>query len=190
MSFLNKTIKEGIFFLVPMLLVYLLIAKLYSLLTPLAENISRKLFNYHFLGIKPVYIIAILLILIVCFLIGLLALTSLGKIMLKSVEDNLLVILPGYKLIKSTSQSIVGLEDSANFPVVLAPIDGWMIAFVVEKLETGESVVFVPGSPNPWSGNVIIFTDDQLRPTSLKQKDAIRILRQTGMSFKSLKGDC
>jgi uncharacterized membrane protein len=66
-------------------------------------------------------------------------------------------------------------------------VDGWMIAFLMNKLPNDEVVVFVPGSPNPWSGNIIIFKQSEIKETSISQKEALSFLKQTGVGLKDLK---
>jgi uncharacterized membrane protein len=183
MNFLNKTIKGGIFFLVPLVLIIIIIQKIFDFLKPLANTISSKLFSGSLWGYQPVYLIAIIIIIILCFLAGLIGASFVGKLMVKWVEDNILFLMPGYKLMKDSSQSILGMETGKTYPVVLAPIDGWMITFLIEKLDNGEIVVFVPGSPNPWSGNIMLFKETEVRPTNLTQRQAIQVLRQTGIGM-------
>jgi uncharacterized membrane protein len=101
------------------------------------------------------------------------AASAFGKAFVRWIEDNILVIVPGYQLIKNAGQAAIGLDASKNFPVVLVPVDGWMIAFLIDSLADNEIVVFVPGSPNPWSGNVLIFQKSEVKETSMTQKEAL-----------------
>jgi uncharacterized membrane protein len=87
---------------------------------------------------------------------------------------------------KNTAQSMMGME-TQNYPVVLAPVDGWMFAFIIENLPDNEIVVFVPDSPSPWSGSVMVFDRKDVKPTALTQKEALSILRHTGIGLKDLK---
>lgn len=186
MNFLNKTIKGGIFFIIPVVLIIILMQKAFALLKPLANTISDKLFTGNVMGYKPVYFIAVLIVLILCFIGGLIGASFIGKAIVKWVEDNVLFLLPGYKLMKDTSKSIIGMEGEKSFPVVLAPIDGWMITFLIEKLDNGEIVVFVPGSPSPWSGNIMLFKESEVRATNMTQRQALKILKQTGMGLNQV----
>lgn len=186
-GFLNKTIKGGIFFLIPLALIIVMCGKVIELLKPTAHTISAIIDKEGKASFDLSYLIAIILLLLLCFLFGLVASSAMGKAFIKWIEENILILFPGYQLIKNASQAAYGLDASKNFPVVLAPIDGWMIAFLMDTLPDNHVVVFVPGSPNPWSGNVLIFKRDEIKETSLTQKEALAFLRQTGVGLKELK---
>lgn len=88
---------------------------------------------------------------------------------------------PAYRLMKSTFQSAAGIRENKDLPVVLVPMDGLVLGFLVDELPEGDKLVFVPGSPDPWSGNLIIYKNSQVTPTSMTQPEALRILKQTGI---------
>ena len=186
-SFLNKTIKGGIFFIVPVTLILVLCGKVIGMLKPTAHSISAIINKEGKTAFDLSYLIAVILLLLLCFLSGLIASSPAGKIFLKWIEENVLIFFPGYQLIKNATQSASGLDASKKFPVVLVPVDGWMIAFLMDTLPDELVVVFVPGSPNPWSGNVLIFKREDIKETSLTQKEALAFLRQTGVGLKDLK---
>jgi uncharacterized membrane protein len=116
-----------------------------------------------------------------CFLAGTVAKLGAGKWLVNWIEEHVLTLFPGYQLMKNTMQSTAGLESDKDFPVVLVPIDGWMIAFQVDTLATGEVVVFVPSAPSTWEGNVVVFEKDQVKACTLTQKDATQIMRRLGV---------
>jgi uncharacterized membrane protein len=186
-GFLNKTIKGGLFFIIPISLILLLCGKVLGFLRPVANRISAIVDKDGTGTFDLSYFITIVLLLLLCFICGVAATSGVGKAFIKWIEDNVLVILPGYQLMKNAGQVISGLDASKNFPVVLVLVDGWMIAFLMNTLPDDEVVVFVPGSPSPWSGNVMIFKKSEIRETSLTQKEAIAFLRQTGVGLNDLK---
>ena len=187
MNFLNKTIKGGIFFIVPITLLVILFGKVFQVLKPIAQRISGVIDQGQERVFDLSYIITIVLLFLICFIFGLAAASAFGKAFVRWIEDNILVIVPGYQLIKNAGQAAIGLDDTKNFPVVLVPVDGWMIAFLIESISNDELVVFVPGSPNPWSGNVLIFNKSEIKETSMTQKEALGFLKQTGMGLQDLK---
>lgn len=132
------------------------------------------------------YLIAIVIILIFCFIAGAIAKLGAGKLMVTWIEDHILTLFPGYQLMKNTLQANAGLESDKEFPVVLVPIDGWMIGFHVDTLESGEIVVFVPSAPSVWEGNVILFEKDKVRSSQLTQKQAVQLIKRLGVGTKEL----
>ncbi len=63
----------------------------------------------------------------------------------------------------------------------MIPIDGWMIAFLVEELNETEVMVFVPSAPSPWEGSLVIFERSQIRESTLKPGDIMAIMKKLGV---------
>ncbi|WP_439487283.1 DUF502 domain-containing protein [Algoriphagus sp.] len=185
LTIISNTIKGGIFFLFPLVLILIFFEKIINVLRPLAEKISSALGLEHSALDFP-YIIAILIILLLCFLAGTIAKRGAGKWVIVWIEEHILTLFPGYQLMKNTLQSNVGMVSDKEFPVVLVPIDGWMIAFLVDTLPTGEVVVFVPSAPNTWEGNVVIFKKEKIKSSNLTQKAATQIIRRLGVGSAEL----
>jgi uncharacterized membrane protein len=188
-SFLSKTIKGGLFFLVPVTLVIILVGKVLLLLKPLGQFISRIIDPDDRFTFDLAYTISILMLVLVCFLSGLVAASRVGKAFVKWIENNIMILFPGYQYMKNMAQSATGFETGQNYPVVLVLVDGWMIAFLMNELPDNTAVVFVPGSPDPWSGDVMMFDKSEIKETSLTQREALSFLRRTGLGLKDLKID-
>lgn len=184
MAFLVKTIKGGFLFVLPFVLVVILLEKAFRILTPLAGQISKLVDPEDKMTFDLAYLTSFILLLSICFVCGLFAVSKRGKALVRWIEGNVLALFPGYEMLKSNMESAVGLNPEKGYPVVLAPVDGWQIAFVVEKLPDETHVVFVPGSPSPWSGSVMMFAPSDLKTTTLTQKEALSILRHTGIGMK------
>lgn len=184
MAFLTKTLKGGFFFILPFVLILILCEKALRVVSPLASRISHIVDPDDKTHFDLAYIIAILLLISFCFLCGLLANSHYGKTMVQWLERNILSMFPGYEMMKNMMQAATGLDPDNNYPVVFAPIDGWMIAFLIDTCPDGMAVVFVPGSPSPWSGDVMMFAMSDLKTTTLTQKEALSILRHTGIGLK------
>ena len=103
--------------------------------------------------------IATLLVLIVilglCFLVGLFIRTRLGLYLYSGLESSLLSKTPGYKMIKETVNQFFGKKVSPFSSVALIQIfqnETLVTGFVTDK-HAGDMVsVFVPTGPNPTSG--------------------------------------
>ncbi|WP_296704137.1 DUF502 domain-containing protein [Algoriphagus sp.] len=180
-QFLSQLLKGGIFFLFPIILVIILFQKAISLLKPLAAILSEK-GGWHSSITSNAYFLSILILFVICLIAGFIANQGVGKKIILWIENNFLTLFPGYQLMKNTMQNTAGLDSETNFPVVLVPIDGWMIGFQVDELESGEYVVFVPSAPNIWEGNVVIFKKEEIKKTNLAQKDVNKLLRQLGVN--------
>ena len=184
MKFLVNTIKGGFLFLLPFVLIIFLCEKALVIITPLARKVSQWVDPEDKLTFDLAYVTAVTLLILFCFFCGLLAASRFGKSLVRWLERNVLSLFPGYEMLKSNMESAVGLNPEKDYPVVLAPVDGWQIAFVMEKLPDETNVVFVPGSPSPWDGSVMLFAPSELKSTTLTQKEALSILRHTGIGMK------
>lgn len=181
----NELLKGGIFFLFPIILVILFFEKALSILEPLATSISETYGDSFYITSRP-YLLSILILVTICLLAGYISSKGVGLTMVHWIENNILTLFPGYHLMKNTLQDTAGMVAETNFPVVLAPIDGWMLGFEVDKLDNGDLVIFVPGAPNTWEGNVIIFEEKRIKRTNLHQKDVQKIMRQLGVNSQSI----
>jgi uncharacterized membrane protein len=184
-NILNQLIKGGIFFLFPLVLLILFFEKAILLIKPIATLIGEKLSLENTFFYTP-YLFTIFILLLICILAGFIASKGLGSKMILWIEEHLLSLFPGYKLMKNTLENTAGLNSENNYPVVLAPIDGWVLGFQVDELESGEVVIFIPSAPNTWEGNVIIFKKEEIRQTSIEQKDVNKLLRQLGVNSKEI----
>lgn len=183
LKIISKTVKGGIFFLLPVVIIVLLFGKALSTVRPMAEALRENVpLEFPFLAL----LISILIILLICFLAGWVAGKGLGKAMINWLENNLLDLFPGYQLMKSTMETKVGNVTEKEFPVVLIPGDGWQIGFLVEALPNEEVVVFIPSAPSVWEGSLIIIEKSQLRQTELKQADVLTLMKKLGVGTSDL----
>lgn len=179
----SQTLKGGIFFLLPLVIVLVLGKKAIDFIHPVSDAIySKSPISLPF----SAFFISIFLLILICFLAGWLARFGVGNKSILWLEENFLVLFPGYQLMKSTYESKVGLEHPKEFQVVLVPIDGWMIGFLVEELNENEVMVFIPSAPNTWEGNLVIFEKSQIKSSNLKPSDLIAINKRLGVGSKTI----
>ncbi len=93
--------------------------------------------------------------------------------------------LPPYMLLRQTIHDQTEGSNAAagnhSDEVVLVRLDdATSIGFVVERLPEGNVVVYLPGAPSPFSGNVAIIEESRLTPTKLSVADVFVRMRQLG----------
>jgi uncharacterized membrane protein len=66
--------------------------------------------------------------------------------------------------------------------------DSAQLGFLVEENEKGLSSVFMPGSPNPWSGNVVYVEINRIKKLSITTNEAIKHLQQAGKNSEFING--
>ena len=96
-------------------------------------------------GVSLALAAAVLASLLVCFLAGLLAEAALTRRLIESVESLILSKMPGYSLMKTVGENLVGVEGSDRRKTVLVHLhDSAQLGFVMDELPDGRLVVFVP----------------------------------------------
>ncbi len=186
-NFARTTLVGGLLFLVPIIVLIAVVGKALSLVhkltDPLAERFPMAADN------TPVLLASGLLIL-VCFVMGLVALTRPARVGVAWLERIFLSKIPGYVFLKGAGESALGLEKDAPYPLLLARIeDSWQFGFLVERLEGGNLAVYVPGAPNPLSGSVYYMSPERVRATDIPVAAALKCLRQLGAGSRAVLRD-
>jgi uncharacterized membrane protein len=140
--------------------------------------------------------LGILLALLLIYLIGLILTTFIGRWLWQRI-DRLLHQLPALGRLYASLKQILGYgegEDAMFQQTVLVPAQGGSgleIGLVTNRIELPDSsenlVIFLPGSPNPTSGRLIIAKPDEVTPTRLPVSDSFKILVAAGKSEIDLK---
>jgi uncharacterized membrane protein len=179
--FLKTTILGGILFLVPIVIFIAVIGKALQLTHKLATPLARMLPVESVGGLAVVELIALGILILVCFIAGLAARTQRARKLVQSLEANVLDKIPAYALMKAKTGSILAPEDARDMlPVMVQFDDSSQMGFEVEKIGEGKSLVFLPGAPDPWSGSVCIVTADRLHPLNLNIKEVGVLMKRLG----------
>jgi uncharacterized membrane protein len=103
-------------------------------------------------------LLALVIILLICFLAGLAAKSTLARKSVGNLESRVLSNIPVYGFLKSKIDAIVQPEKAEGMEPVLARFDdSWQIAFEVERIQGGLVAIYLPGAPDPWSGSVAFY---------------------------------
>ena len=180
-QFIKTTILGGILFLVPIVIFMAVIGKALELsnliAVPLAEGLSADSVG----GFTVVHIMAVAILIAVSFIAGLAARTSVAKNLVTSLEINVLDKIPAYELLKAKTQSVLTPEETKNLrPAITRFDDSWQFIFEIERLADGKVVVFLPGSPDPWSGAVSVVTADRVTPLDITVQAAANLMKRLG----------
>jgi uncharacterized membrane protein len=123
---------------------------------------------------------AFAVIVIICFLIGLLVKTQFGSSIFNWVEENWMAKLPFYSTIKETTQQLIGKDKTPFAKVVMVDPFGSgvkMIGFVTdEEPNTKRYTIFVPTAPNPTNGFVFILKEDEIEFLDVRSEEAMRTI--------------
>lgn len=182
-EFAKTTLIGGVLIVIPIYLSALLVLKGLSGAVALVSPITHWLpATMHF----PT-LIAIALIVAVCFVSGIVLRTGPGLQAKNALERAVLEKIPGYTLIRGLAGRIAGHEDEQAFSVVLVEIeDGLVPAFLVEDCGDGQCVVFVPSVPTPAAGAIYILAKDRVHAIDVPFTQAVKVISQWGAGASEL----
>jgi uncharacterized membrane protein len=181
LKFLKTTMVGGILFLVPIIIFIAVIGKALELTKKLAAPLSVLIPLDSIGNIAMVNLLALGIVLLICFLAGLAAKSTLARKSIGNLESRVLSKIPVYGLLKSKIDAIVQPEKAEGMKPVLARFDdSWQIAFEVERIQEGGVAIYLPGAPDPWSGSVCFVTEDRIQPLELTLLPVLRILKGLG----------
>jgi len=131
--------------------------------------------------------LSLLLVVTVCFLIGAAVRTRLGGVLRERIETSVLERLPGYSLLRSLTQQLMGEGRENVWKPALVEIEEALVpAFIIEELEDGRFTVFVPSVPTPLAGAVYVLGRDRVHPLDVPFAQAIKSISRWGSGSKEL----
>ena len=187
MKFLKTTIIGGLVFLLPGVLVLLILGKALSAARAMTAPLSEKLPRVALFGVGTASLVAVLLLLLLCFVAGIFARTAFGRKMKSWADNSLVSSIPAYQMLKSMAEGMVEIESSTNVRAALARIeDAWQPALVLEELENGLLTVFVPQAPTPMSGSVFYLTAERVKMLDVPISRVLICIRRMGLGSQAL----
>jgi uncharacterized membrane protein len=180
-QFIVHTFLAGFLALLPIYLAALLLLKamksLRGLLRPFAHLLP---------GWFPT-LVSVLLILICCFLVGIVLGTATGEKVRAALEKSLLQKIPGYTLFRGMTRQLAGENRESAWKPALAEIEDALVpAFIIEEFDDGRFTVFVPSVPTLLAGTVYILTAERVHPLNVPFPRAVKAVTQWGSGSKDL----
>ena len=180
MNFIKTTIIGGLVFMVPIVIIVAIVGKAFRIMLMVAAPLMAYIPTGSIGGIAVVNLLLLLMIVLLCFIAGLIARSAVAKRIYRSLDATLQAI-PGYAFIKGYTDSMSNTEEAAKslLPVLVRFDDNAQIAFEVER--TGDNVVvYLPGAPNPWSGSVAYFHVERVKRLDMTLSQAVSNIQKIG----------
>jgi uncharacterized membrane protein len=174
-QFIKTTVIGGVLFLVPVAFLLFLLGKAFNFMMVIATPMAKWIPIDTIGGIALANLIALLALVLVCFVAGLAARTALAGGVIRQLEEKVLVKFPGYALVKGIKTGVEKSEDGQMKPVVVDLGFCQRTGFRTQQLADGRCVVYLPGSPNTWSGITLIAAADQVEYLDVPWKDMIEL---------------
>jgi len=176
-EFVTSTLVGGVLIVAPVYLAVLLLLKGMKSVAGLVRPIAALLPDW----IPAEGFFSLMLILGICFLVGVAVRTPSGRAVRERMEVAFFERLPGYGLIRSLTQRLSGdSEESAWMPALVELEEALVPAFVIEALDDGRFTVFVPSVPTPLAGAVYILRPERVHVLDVPFTQAIRSISRWG----------
>ena len=187
LNFIKTTVIGGIVFLVPVILFIIILLKAFEILAVLAKPFADVIAIDTIGGFAVANVITITLIILFCFFAGLVAKSAISAKFLQWLESTILNKIPIYAFVKGVTESVAGIQSNKGLkPVLLQFDDKSQIALEVERIDGNLVTVFVPGSPNPWAGFVLVMNADRVKPLDISITAAIKQATDFGQGTKHI----
>lgn len=186
-QFIRSTVIGGIVFLVPFVVLIFVLGKAFQAMSHVAAPLSKLVPSETFGQIAAVDLIAAALILLLCFLAGLVARSAVAASVVRALESRVLSRIPIYQFVKGMTSSVVEAEKGEAMTAVLARLDDYaQLAFEIERTKSGDVVIYLPGAPNPWSGSICIMSPERVTPLDMSMIAAVQNIKHLGKGSSEL----
>ena len=188
-SFLKTTMLGGVLVVLPLVILILVFKSLYEFIADKLKPITYILLETAKLQEFVASMLAIILILLFFFVVGLLVKTRLGRFSIEKLEIKIFTKLPLYKFIKETILQLVGNEKNVFKNVALVKLFGnetRVTAFITDKHDDGSFTVFVPSGPAPTAGFIYHLTRNNVQIINYPIDKAMRTIFSVGAGSNEL----
>ena len=182
-GFFTGALISGLLIVVPVYLALLLLLKAMQSLVGLVRPLAALLPDW----VPAEDLLALLAVLVLCFLVGVAVRTPIGRAARERMEKLLFQRLPGYAVFRGLAQQLSGENrDSAWKPALVEIEDALVPGFIIEELDDGQLTVFVPSIPTPLAGAVYILHRERVHPLDIPFTSAIQVVSKWGSGSKAL----
>lgn len=177
LTFAKTTLLGGVLVVLPAWVAALLVIKglmqLQVLVVPVSAQLPQE--------VAHPKVIAALLLVVLCFIVGLTLRTAVGRQVTRSVENRVLRKLPGYSTLSSVAKQMGELHENRGFRPALVEIEeGLAPGFIVEEHPDGRFTVFIPSAPTPAAGTILILTASRVHPVDVSVGSVFKCVTQWG----------
>ncbi|MCI0443568.1 DUF502 domain-containing protein [bacterium] len=183
LAFAGKACFSGLIIIIPIYLAILLLLKGMKSVVGLVKPFALLLPEWF----PAEKFLSLLLVLLICFIIGVLVRTPAGRAARERIEKGFFERIPGYALLRSLTQQITKDTQETVWKPALAEIEDALVpAFIIEEFEDGRFTVFVPSIPTPFAGAVYILDRKRVHPLDVAFTDALRVVSKWGSGARDL----
>ena len=188
MNKLRDLLIDGVLLALPLGAAAYLVHKVVALLVPLLKPAARLLPPGHWFGVAAIDLAALVLLMLALLGMGVFSRSRAGRRVAETLEQLVLSKIPGYLMIKSIAADFgSGEQDEGLRPALVSFDDNQVLGFVVERDDAADRVaVFLPGSPSPAGGNVVVVPSARVQLLDASLGLSRRVMKQRGLGLLQL----
>jgi uncharacterized membrane protein len=182
-EFITSMVVGGLFIVVPVYLAVLLLLKGMKSAAGLVRPVAALVPDW----LPAEGLLSLILVLAVCFLVGLAVRTRSGRAVRERLEKAFFERLPGYAVLRSLTQRLAGNSDEEAWRPALVEIEEALVpAFIIEELTDGRFTIFVPSVPTPFAGAVYVLPRERVHILDIPFTQAVSSISRWGSGSKDL----
>ena len=184
-SVFRTNIIYGVLVLVPLAVIVLLLAEIVEILEKIAEPLDLQSAT----SVIGAIIIALLLVLLICFIVGAIVRTRLGSWSLERFERTILFQIPGFQIISNALKGFA--EKKTAYRAALVQLYGpgtGVLGFVMEENDNGSVTVFVPSVPTLTVGSLHVVDRERVTMLEASSIDVTNCISQWGIGSQKILG--
>jgi uncharacterized membrane protein len=187
-GFLKTTAIGGLIFLLPLVVIGALLGYVYNFVLLIYEPLKKYLPVSSALGLTLLFLIAVAILLLLCFFCGLAARRAIGRKFSQKIEKQLVMVFPKYAIYKDIVAGNIGGDALAPSlkPVTVRLNDMTRIGYEAGRTERGLAIVYLPGSPDPWIGSVVLVELDRIAPLAVDFNESAANCERLGRESEHL----
>jgi len=159
----------GLIFLLPLAVIAALLGYVYNAVCVVYEPLKERLPVSTVGGTALLFLIAVGILIALCFACGFAARRAIARKFSGMVEKHLVMIFPKYAIYKDILAGNVGGDSHSPtlLPVTVEFDDAIRIGYESGRTERNLVIVYLPGSPDPWMGSVVLVEPRRVKPLNL-----------------------
>jgi uncharacterized membrane protein len=187
-GFLKTTAIGGLIFLLPLAAIGGLLGYVFNIMLVIYEPAKDYLPDSSYGVTSLLFLIAVGVLVLLCFLCGLAARRAIARKFTQAVEKNLVMVFPKYAIYKDILAGNIGGDSHSPslIPVTIHFDDSIRIGYEAGRTERGLVIVYLPGSPDPWLGSVVLVQPERIQPLDVEFNETSAICERLGRGSERL----
>jgi len=194
-AFIKRALIGGLLVILPVAILSFFFRWIFRLTTDILAPVSNLLIKRYDLPQLSADVLTLAIIILLCFVVGTLVSTRVGRWAHRFFEKHLEKFAPGYRMIKEIVNQFLGEKSASAFTQakvakvkLFGPnIDTSVTALVTSMHDDGSYTVFVPTGPNPTSGLIYHLPAEQVEILpDIKVDSAMRTIISCGAGSDKL----